>query len=439
MCIAVLLCSTLQTCKKEKIDLVTEAQTVNANMVLLWNLAGCDVVKKAGGVLPMGESRSYAMINVAMHDALNSIDPKYDTYALKVAPTPDGNPDAAVAQAAHDVIVALFPAQQQYADSLLTASLSNISSANKEAGINVGKAAAMAMIDKRTNDGASIAQYAYTQGTTPGAYRSTPPFNSPVMSGFVAVPGWGKVQPFGLTSGSQFRAAAPYALSSAEYAADLNEIKLMGCKDCPARTADQTEIGLFWLDNVPLSWNMVTRTLISQHQMDAWTAAHLLALVQMAEADANISSFEAKFYYNYWRPITAIQLADEDGNSNTTGDPNWALLAAPTPPVPDYPSNHATDCGAAAELLKNFFKTDNMSFAVTSNHLPGVTRNYTSLSEAAMDVCMSRVYVGYHFRHAVMAGEAQGRQVGDYIYRTCLLKKSTGDQNNPKNSPPPLK
>jgi hypothetical protein len=436
LCLAVLAGISLQSCKKDTLILTTDTRATNSNMVLLWNLAGCDAIMKTGAVPPMAESRTYAMINVAMHDALNAIEPRYETYALKGAPHSAANADAAVAQAAHDIIVALFPSQQQSADSLLAISLDNIAAETKDEGIVVGKAAAQAMIDKRLDDGASIAQFAYVQGTLAGAYRAIASLNLP--EGFVAIPGWGKVAPFGLTSFSQFRAAVPYTINSAEYTADFDEIKRMGCKDCVERTADQTEIGQFWLDNVPLSWNRITRGLIVERQMDAWSAAYLLALVQMAEADANISSFDSKFFYNYWRPLTAIQLADDDGNPNTTGDAKWAIMGVSTPPVPDYPSNHAADGGAAAEVLRNYFKTDNIPFSATSVFLPGVTRKYKSFSQAAREVSLSRIYVGYHFRNAVMAGEAQGRQVGQYIYNTCLLKKAIPEHENIKKLPQPL-
>lgn len=435
LCVSVLLCINLQTCKKEPLILTTDNQTANSNMVLSWNLAGCDAIMNTGPIPPMAESRSYAMINIAMHDALNSIDPRYNTYALKAASTPNANPDAAVAQAAHDVIVALFPAQKQPADSLLQLSLDNIIGDNKDAGIAVGKAAAQAMIDKRLNDGASIAQYPYIQGSSTGSYQATASLNLPI--GFVAVPGWGKLKPFGLTSASQFRATSPYLLNSEEYTADFNEVKRMGCKNCEARTADETEIGLFWLDNVPLSWNRITRTLIMQYKMDPWNAAYLLALVQMAQADANISSFDSKYYYNYWRPVTAIHLGADDGNADTNGDANWTVLGSFTPPAPDYPSNHAADGGAAAEILRAYFKTDNVAFTASSNYLPGVTRNYKTFSQASREVSLSRIYVGYHFRHAVMAGEEQGRQVGQSIYETCLLKKTTPYHGNTNKHPAP--
>ncbi len=410
------------SCKKDKEMPTDNSDNYNASMVLKWNEAGTKAVAKATGIQPMPESRIYAMINLAMHDALNNIVPKYDTYTAISGSDTDANPDAAVAQAAHDVLLSLFPAQQATEDSLLAISLVDITT-GKEKGIAIGKAVAKAMIDKRTNDGASTAQYPFTAGTQPGEYRATPPFNMPPYNGLVVLPGWGKVKTFGAASAGQFRAPAPYAVNSEAYTTDFNEIKTMGCMGCTARSADQTQIGLFWLDNIPLSWNRIARTLIVQEKLSGWKAARLFALLQMAEADANISAFDGKFFYKFWRPITAVRLAESDGNPNTAGDPAWNLLSPPTPPVPDYPSNHALDGGAAAEILKSFFNKDAIAFACTSNALPGVTRNFKSFSDAAREVSLSRIYVGFHFRNAVMQGEAQGRKVGNYIYQNCLKDK----------------
>jgi PAP2 superfamily len=182
-----------------------------------------------------------------------------------------------------------------------------------------------------------------------------------------------------------------------------------------SRTKDQTEIGLFWLENIPHKFNVIARALIVQENLDSWKAARCLALLQMAEADANIASLETKFFYNFWRPQTAVPLGDHDGNSGTTGDVNWVVLAPPTPPVPDYPSNHAANGGAATEVLREFFGKDNMPFSTTSTTLPNVTRKYTSFSAAAKDNYLSRIYAGYHFRNSVLKGEDQGEKVGKWV------------------------
>ncbi|HEX2605830.1 MAG TPA: vanadium-dependent haloperoxidase [Flavisolibacter sp.] len=413
-----LLIGFFSSCNKEKEPENSIADTYGNDMVLLWNQAAATTAVKGGSATPMAESRVYAMINGAVHDALNNIVKRYGTYAFSEPEKKDASPDAAVSQAAHDMIVALLPLQKAYADSLLNACLSVIKEGNsKNRGIELGAKAASMMLASRLTDGAATAQYSVVQGTAPGVYRSTPPFDA---TGFVALPGWGKVKPFSLKEAAAFRPPAPYALTGASYAADLNEVKTMGCATCPKRTADQTQLGVFWLENVPSSWNRVARELIKQKALKGWETARLLALVHIAEADANIAAFDAKLFYNFWRPISAIRLADQDGNPETAADPTWINLAPPTPPAPDYPSNHAADGGAAAELLKQYFKKDDFRFTLTSPTLAGVTRTFTSLSQAASEVSLSRIYVGFHFRNAVEKGEEMGRKVGKYVFENAL-------------------
>jgi PAP2 superfamily len=392
----------------------------NADMVLEWNGAGAEAVGRlstgpGGPIPPMIESRIYAILNVGLYDALNNIVVKNAPYALKIGAHPKANPDAAVAQAGHDIIVALMPPMSGYADSLLSVSLDGLAeSDSKTQGIAIGRAAASAILDLRANDGSANAQIPYIAGTLPGQYRATPPFDGPPFNGFVAVPAWGNVKPFVMTSGSQFRAVPPNAVTSPEYAKDYNEMKSLG-GTVSNRTKEQTEIGLFWLENIPHAFNRIARGLIVQENLDAWKAARCLALLQMAEADANIASLETKYYYNFWRPQTAIPLGNTDGNSGTQGDPSWVVLAPPTPPVPDYTSNHAANGGAASEVLREFFGKDNMAFSATSTSLPNVTREYASFSAAAKDNYLSRIYVGFHFRNAVLKGEDQGEKVGKWV------------------------
>jgi hypothetical protein len=406
---------------------ISNFKKVDAGMVLTWNNAATVAVTRmapltgSGPLPPMPESRIYAMVFVAMHDALNTIHPRYTRYALTDPIQKHASPGAAVAQAAHDVIVSLLPPQQGYADSLLNASLNSIPAGNvKMKGIDIGKASAAAMLAKRQNDGVATAQFPLPQGISPGQYRSTPPFDGPPFNGFMAVPGWGNITPFSLTSGDQFRPGAPYAVNSPEYTKDFNEIKSLGSSTSVTRTADQTQIALFWLENAPLGWNRIARNLSIKHRLGAWESARLFALLQMAEADANIASLNAKYFYLFWRPITAVRLADSDGNPDTQGDPSWDVLAPPTPPVPDYPSNHAENGGAASELIEEFFHHDHIPFSATSSSLPNVTRSFNSLSQAAFENSLSRIYVGYHFRHAVVEGQKSGEKIGQFVINHSL-------------------
>jgi hypothetical protein len=414
------------------------------DMVLTWNDAATYVVTHAPPgppIPPFIESRYYAMVNLAMHDALNNIVPKYKTYGLKTTDYKGVDPNAAVAQAAHDVIVYFFDklnppanmstdAVKEYIHELLATSLSSVENSEKKtAGIELGKHAAMSIIQKRMNDGWNQAMFPVQEGSTAGAYRFTfpftiPPFQlPPPFTGFYDSPGWGDLTTFGLNNSVQFSVPPPYAIQSAEYAADYNEIKRLGCAGCTGingRTAEQEDIARFWVENSPYGWNKVAREVIRQKNMDAWKVARVLALLQMAEADAYITSLKAKMIHFFWRPVTAVHMGDVDGNPNTAGDPNWEVLVFPTPPVADHPSAHATAGGAAAELMKQLFESDHANFSFESGTLPGKPRSFTSFSQAARENSLSRIYVGYHFRKACMDGEELGRKVGDWVANNAL-------------------
>lgn len=413
-------------------------------MVLAWNEAAVYTVMQTQAVVPdppippFIESRYFAMVNIAIHDALNSIRSEYKTYALHQTRDKKANPDAAVAQAAYEVIVACFdklnpPAMvtpqpvKDYISQLLQQSLNMIpNSEAKTSGINIGKKAAAAILAKRANDGmanAFLPPGALPEGTEPGEYRYTPPFNIPGLPiyGLVDGTGWGNVTPFAMNTGSQFRPGAPDDVSSEAYAKDFNEIKKLGCANCPDRTADQSDMATFWRENSPMGWNQVGRNIVSKQNMDAWEVARMFALLQIAEADAYISSLEAKYHYFYWRPVSAIHLAADDDNPNTAPDPGWEVFGFPTPPVPDYPSAHACAGGAAAELMKHIFRKDNIGFSFTSTS-SGTTRNFNSLSHAARENSLSRIYIGYHFRKACLEGEDQGRKIGKWVFNNVLQK-----------------
>jgi hypothetical protein len=427
--------------------------TVGPEMVLLWNKAAIDVVTQTLQAIPQQpippskESRYYAMVNIAMHDALNNIVPKYKPYALLNARDKNADPDAAVAQAAYEVIVAFYnqlngpvsmtpQSAKDYISNLRQQVLSDITNGEaKTKGIALGHASAQAILAKRLNDGVAASMYPIAEGTLPGQYRFTfpfngPPFNTPPFTGLYDSPGWGNVTPFAMTAGDQFLPGPPDAVTSAAYTADFNEVKSLGRYNSSTRTAEQTEIAKFWVESSPRGWNRIARNIIELKHMKAWQVARFLALLQMTEADTYIGSLGAKIHYFYWRPVSAIQLAATDGNPNTTADSDWQVIGwnpggapdmryFPTPPIADYPSGHATAGGGAAELLKSFFGADDISFNTSSATFP-TTRSYTSLSQAARENSLSRIYVGYHFRKACLEGEQMGRNIGKWVYEHYL-------------------
>ena len=393
--------------------------------VLAWNQASTVAITRMTNpttgffVLPHIEGRAYAIVNLAMYDALNSIEKKNAPYALQTSLVPGASPDAAVCTAAHDALVAVLPAQKAYADSLYQAMLAKIGADNaKTLGVTLGRAAAQAVLAKRLNDGADVAQTPFPIGTNPGDYQYTPPFDGPPFNGYYALCGWKDVKPFMLTTAGQFRVGPPLALTSAAYATDFNEVKALGGGTSATRTADQAAIAQFWLNNSGLIWNRVARSVLAAQGQGAHATVRLLAMLQMAEADSYVAMCDSKFIYRRWRPVTAIHLAANDGNADTAPDGAWLPFAFPNPPDAEYPSGHSIAGGAAAAVLKSFFGTDAVPFTITNN--AGKIRSYSSFSQAAAENSISRMYAGYHFRNSTAQGQLMGNQIGAYVAANAL-------------------
>ena len=368
----------------------------------------------------------YAMAHVAIHDALNAIDRRYRPYAFFGHASRRASTDAAVATAARDVLVPLLgqiPAEAAVASveaDYGTALDAIPAGPAKRKGVSVGARAAAAILALRADDGSDtpLLDFEYPQGDEPGEYRFTP--GTP----FAFAPGWGDVTPFVLEDSSQFRADAPYDVTDSAYTSDFEEVKRLGGDDITTpsdRTADETEIALFWVESSPLGWNRIGRIVAADEDLDLWEQARLFGLLNMALADGYVGSFETKYLYNFWRPVTAIQMADTDGNPDTDADATWTPLRR-TPPTPDHDSAHSVEGGAAAQVFQRFFGTDLMSFETCSLTLPAgstcsdasaVTRSFTSFSQAAEENALSRILVGFHFRNAVELGVEHGRLIGD--------------------------
>jgi hypothetical protein len=382
----------------------------------------------------------YAMMHVAIHDALNAIDRRSQPYAFRGGTNRPVSPNAAVATAARDVLVPLLselpdPFPQECIDAGVASVEADYAAAldaipdggAKSRGMRKGAKAAAAILALRASDGSDtpLLDPAYPQGTDPGEYRFTP--GTP----FAFAPGWADVTPFVLRDSSQFRPSAPYRVTSEGYTRDFRQVKRLGGDDTSTpsdRTAAQTEIALFWVESSPLQWNRIARTVSADRDLDMWENARLFGLLNLAMADGYIGSFETKYLYNFWRPVTAIRNADTDGNPNTNVDADWTPLVQ-TPPIPDYDSAHSVEGGAAAQVLRRFFGTDEIDFETcsltlpagsTCDDVPSVTRSYSSFSEAADENAFSRVLVGFHFRKACAVGVQHGREIGDRAFRLFL-------------------
>ena len=412
---------------------VSTAGTPNA--VTVWNANTAKAAVAACLVPgdPLHESRLYAMVHIAIHDALNAIDRRFRPYVPGPRGPRTASPEAAVAASAHDVLVALIAQVPVNFQSCVPASLAGVEAdytaalaaipdgAAKTQGVAVGQAAATRILSLRSGDGSDIPllDFTYPEGVQPGEYRHTAPFTT-----FVLAPGWAAVTPFVLTDASQFRPTLPPLLADNSYATDFNEVKGLGGDGTTTpsgRTANQTETAQFWVESAALQWNRIARTVSSRAGLDLWRSARLYALLDMSLVDAVIASWDAKYGYNRWRPITAIQNADSDGNPNTTGDPSWTPLVV-TPPFPEYDSVHAVQGGAAADVLKRLLGTDSISFTTCSTTLPaGSTcgdptpklRHFTGFTQAARESGIAQMLAGSNFRNAIDEGLRHGRKIGD--------------------------
>lgn len=442
--------------------------TPSVDPILEWNANAIEVnrISYSGGVVndeigPTRSSRALAIEHVAMFDAWNSIHLAYTPY-LVVAPNARGASDeAAVAQAAHDTLLAMYPHQQAFIDAALDLSLARVrESIPKARGIAVGKFIAQAILAARANDGSQVPGDYMPDGLL--GHHVADPLNPD--QGFLT-PAWGAVTPFGLTSVNQVQTRQVPSLSSQEYADALNQVEALGADlgQNSVRTTDQTEIGLFWgydvargLGDPPRLYNQIARVIALQEHNTVGENARMFALINIGMADAGIQCWGVKYRDICWRPIVAIREADLDGNPNTIADPTWAPLGAPrsnplpgetvnfTPPFPSYTSGHATFGGAAFKLMADFYQTDDLDikipFDFISDELNGVTRDiheqipdlvmnyireiksrhYTSFSQAAAENASSRIFLGIHFRFDAIEGVRAGDHIADIEFDRLL-------------------
>lgn len=389
------------------------AQAAAANPVIVWDAYAQQAIWDVAQQQPNEQARSFAMVHGAVYDAVNAIaGTPYRPYLG--APAADGteSADAAVATAAHQMLVSLFPGQLARLQAQYDAALAAIpDSPAKQRGVSVGAQAAAAMIAARRDDGAFGSQ-TWRVGTQPGQWRPTPPT-------FASAGAWtGHVKPFLIPSASMFRTAGPPALTSGAYTRDYNEIKRLGAADSTARTADQTSAAIWWHDRRLTEWE-IKRQVATSQGLNTLQAARMFAMVDMTEADALFACYAEKEHWSFWRPVTAVQLGDTDGNRATVGDPDWMPLLV-TPPFPEYTSGHTCFTSASMATLAYFYRRDDISFSAYSP-AANATRHFTGFSKALAEVVEARIWGGVHFRSADNQGVRIGLSVfahmaaGDYF------------------------
>ena len=359
---------------------------------------------------PLPQIRSMAIVQVSVHDAVNAITGEYDTYLNIRHRRGNASADAAAIAAAHHALVNLFPPQAAALNTARAASLAAHGVSESDPGIRFGEAIAAAVLRRRSNDGSAQAQFPYTApgAGTPGVWVATS--SAPAL-----LPGWGSVTPWVIRKASHFRPDGPPALRSRRWARDYNEVKDLGSLTSATRTAEETEIARFWLASPSVIWNGIARQVVEARQLDLSSTARVFALLYLAAADASIVCWDAKYTFNFWRPLTAIQQGDADGNDRTTGDATWAPLF-PTPPHPDYLSGHATNSSAMATILRRIFGDhQDETIVATSPTNPAFERRWESFSEGVEEVIDARIFSGIHYRSADEDGARAGREVAQHV------------------------
>lgn len=402
--------------------------TMAQNPVTDWNNTAITAARAASQVTAPGSNTQpgsilyLAYVHLAIYDAVNAIDHRFQSYGPDISAPADASREAAAIEAAYRMLVYLFPDQAPGLTTQYNAALAVIpNGAPKTDGMQAGLAAANSIVALRTGDGRGAnVPYTWPFVPTPGVWIPTPPaFAAP------ALPWLGKMVPFTMNSPSEFRPDPPYLLTSTEWAQDYNQVKALGAVNSAVRTPEQTEIALFWTDHVGSQYSRVLRALAVARNLDISDTARLFATLYTSAADAAIGCWDAKFQYSFWRPVTAIPNGDIDGNQDTIPDSSWTPLLA-TPNHPEYPSAHGCVTGSLATGLKKFFGTPNVTVVVTSA-VTNTTRTFTSTSDWEKEVEYARIYAGFHYHNSVVQGAVLGKKVSDKVaggYFQPLSKQS---------------
>lgn len=400
------------------------------NPVVQWNKNLLVIVRTAGAQpATIHPTRSFAIMHAAIYDAVNVIDRSHRPYLVRLAPPQrNASQEAAADAAAHEVLVSLYPAFTATLDTELQQSLAQIPDGEGKAeGIGIGQTVADRVLALRNTDGANSSPIPYTFGTAPGDYQSTPP-NFPPQPQFTH---WSHVTPFALARADQFRPGPPPALTSDRYSDAFNQVKSLGIINSTTATADEMLIGQFWNGAIQNYWNEITQTASVGHHLTTAENARLFALLNLSLADSVIAFYDAKYTYNFWRPVTAIRAADTDNNPETLVDLAWLPEGGKnTAPDPSYPGAHAAISAAGAKVLASFFNEDDFGFNVTSEVLPGVERSFTSFSGAFEEASLSRILAGQHFTFDEQAGGRLGHKVADFVVDNFLISREREEDDD---------
>ncbi len=403
---------------------VSFVSVAESDVVTEWNTAALDAIR-ATSTAPPPASRALAILHTSIYDAVNGIIRTHKPYFVTEKGPTSASEEAAASAAAHKVLITLFPTSAATFDQLHEATLAGIrNDSRKRRGLAWGESVADQILLWRSTDRSHDEMVEPPTSSDPpalGKWQPTPPGLAEYL-----LPQWGFVTPFAMPTSSFFRPNGPPVLTSARYAADYNEVKALGAVKSTSRTAEQTEIALFWADGAgtvtpPGHWNVIATDVAIARGNKMWQNARLFALLNVSLADAAIAAWDAKYTYNFWRPVTAIRAGDTDGNAATAPDPAWISLIV-TPPFPDYISGHSTFSGAAAAVLSLFYGMPNIPFTTTSDGLPGVKRRFRGFMQAAREAALSRMYGGIHFRSANDDGLAAGLAIGAWTFKKTMRR-----------------
>jgi hypothetical protein len=394
--------------------MITAAPSAFANVITDWDdkaLVAVTPMASLGGTNPYLAQRMMAMVHAAMFDTVNSIERRYQPYLVQLPADPATSKEAAAASAAAKVLATIDAKTAGEITGALASYLASIADGpTKSDGVKLGETVGAKVLEARKNDG-SDAPDAYRPRTTPGVYVPTAITISSM---------WPNMKPFAIAAPSQFRPGPPIALESKEWATEYNELKDYGGQKSAERTPEQTATARFWLVGPPVAYHPFLRQLVAAKQMSVVDSARFMALAAIGINDAIIAVLDAKYHYNFWRPITAIRNGDLDGNSATDREATWQPIAN-TPMHPEYPCSHCIQSGTVAGIVKAVLGSEDIpDIAMISPTAPGVTHRFTNMRVYSEEVANARIWAGFHYRFSTRVGTDMGYQIGEYVVKSVM-------------------